>query len=151
MKKTMLLILAIAGLIYFTGSPDLMGQKAKNEKIVTVKAKAMEKTKGVNPNIKEAITTVDKEVKAPPDRGGEKTKGVLCEIKFENWTGYTVEVYVDGYYQGTIGAYGDAVYRGIAGYTTIYCVTVGRTYEWAAKGDCSEYYIYKLTRDTAIN
>ena len=153
MKKTMLVILAIAGLIFFTGSAGVMSQTAKHEKVVTIKAKAMEKNRGTNPNIKGGIPTIDKEAPAPPDRGGEKIRGSQidqgCMIKLDNWTGFTIEVYVDGYYKGTVDAFGEAIYHGLSGYTTVYCLTVGRTYYWAAKGDCSDYYIFKLTGETA--
>lgn len=89
-----------------------------------------------DPNIKSSAPKEDK--KAAKSRGAND-----CTIYFDNYSGLYVEVYVDGYYMGTMSGYGSlTVYAG--GYTTIYCKSTGGTRVWSDKGDCTGYYHYKL-------
>ncbi len=100
-----------------------------------LKAAKAEKTRGENPNIKIAAPTTDTVT--------EKQKGDCC-IKFDNWTGYYIDVYVDGCFQGAIGPWGSSwVYH--YSFSTIYCITRGGTYEWAHSGTCEENFVYKLS------
>lgn len=47
-------------------------------------------------------------VPAPPDKGGEKSRGGVCQIHFDNQTQWKIQIYVDGAYQGLLGPYADA-------------------------------------------
>lgn len=102
-----------------------------------VKATKVEKSRGANPNIKTDMPTTDKLT--------VKERGDNCSVKFDNWTGYVIKVYVDGDFKGVVDAYGSGWVVVAGGYTTIYCVTVGGTYEWKAAGNCEEEYYFKLS------
>ncbi len=130
MKKTITGILA-AGLLFLAFST---GASAQEKITVKVESKKVDATRGSNPNIKSQAPTTD----APE----EKARGT-CMIDFTNYTGYYINVYVDGYYKGQLSPYGrGTVYVG-DGYTTIYGLSAGGTVEWPAKGgNCRGYYSY---------
>jgi hypothetical protein len=113
---------------------------AKKQIVKELKGKKVDKARGANPNIKTDVPTVDKPVVKA--RGG-------CNIYFDNYTGYYVKVYVDGNYKGTLDGWGGGWVSVGGGYTTIYCVTTGGSYEWSANGDCNGEYRFKLSVDTA--
>ena len=142
MKKLIfaILIVFIAGITF---SENAVAQK-KDKKEIVVQKQQLEKSRGDNPNIKEGKPEVDEPVPAPPSKGGEKSRGTVCMIDFDNWTGYYVDVYVDGYFKGTLAPWGDGSVTVYSGYTTIYCETAGKTYYWNAEGNCDGYYYYKL-------
>jgi len=134
MKKvlfmTFLAFLAIQ--VSFGQSVDTQKKKVVKE----VKSVKVEKSRGEYPNIKTYAPTTD--VAVSKQRGD-------CSINFDNWTGYMVHVYVDGNFKGTVDAWGNGWVTVGNGYTTVYCITVGGTYEWSAKGECSdESYVFKL-------
>ncbi|RYC66878.1 hypothetical protein [Spirosoma sordidisoli] len=111
----------------------------KPDKNVTVTGKAVPKTRGANPNIKKDVPTTDVPVPRPA-----KTRGALCRVKFDNYTGLYIKIYVDGDYKGTLAPWDDGTVTVGSGYTTIYCVSTGGTREWSASGDCRENYVYTL-------
>jgi len=93
MKKTLLLAVVFTVATLFSVSTVF----AQETKVVNVKAVKVEKSRGENPNIKQARPTSD--IAAPkPD----KSRGEICTIGFENFTGYSIDVYVDGIYRGTM-------------------------------------------------
>lgn len=113
----------------------------KKQVIKEVTAVKVEKSRGANPNIKTDAPTTD--VPVAKQRGN-------CSIYFDNFTPYIVKVYVDGNYKGTVDAWGGGWVTVGNGYTTVYCVTAGGTYEWTAKGECSDDTIrYKLKPENA--
>lgn len=107
------------------------------QKKVEVKSTSAVKTRGANPKIKMDAPTSD----AKPV---VKSRGAACSVKFDNYTGLYIKVYVDGYYKGTLDAWGAGTVTVGNGYTTIYCVSAGGTREWNASGDCSTSYTYTL-------
>lgn len=119
--------------------------QSKPAKAVEVKAKAVAKTRGSNPN----IVTKDEQPSAmptPPSKGGEdKNDKVYCSIDFDNWTNNFVDMYVDGYYQGTLGPFSKTNVIVLSGYTSVYAVTSNETKEWVSQGDCSGDFNFKLT------
>jgi len=102
-----------------------------------VMSKAYSASRGAqDPNIKSGVPTVDKKV--------DKSRGADdCMIYFDNYSGLYVEVYVSGYYMGTMSGYGSMTVRA-GGYTTIYCKSTGGTRYWSDSGDCSGNYHFKL-------
>jgi hypothetical protein len=130
MKKKIIGILA-AGCMLLAFSTTASAQKKITVKVESQKVDA---TRGSNPNIKSEAPTTD----APES----KSRGT-CMIDFTNYTGYYINVYVDGYYKGQLSPYGKGtVYVG-DGYTTIYGLSAGGTVEWPTKGgNCSGYYTY---------
>jgi hypothetical protein len=106
------------------------------QKKVEVKSTAAVKSRGANPKIKGDAPTTDVAV--------AKSRGAACVVKFDNYTGLYVKVYVDGYYKGTVSPWSDGTVSVGDGYTTIYCVSAGGTREWNASGDCRTSYVYTL-------
>ena len=105
---------------------------------VDVAKKKVDATRGANPNIKSDVPSTDKEMAKP-----SKTRG-SCTVAFTNNTGYYVKVYIDGTYKGTLAPYESGSVTVYSGYTTIYCITTGGTYDWSAAGNCEGTYTYKL-------
>lgn len=109
----------------------------KKQITVEVQGKAVEKNRGANPNIKVDMPTVDKPV--AKNRGADD-----CTITLDNYTGLYIKVYVDGYYKGTLDAWGKGTVSVGSGYTTVYCISAGGTQEWATDGNCEGYYYFKI-------
>ena len=130
MKKAIIGIFA-AGCMLLTFSTTSFAQKKVT---VKVKSNAVEANRGSNPSIKSEAPTTDK--------AESKSRGT-CRIYFTNYTGYYINIYVDGYYKGQISPWGNGtVYVG-DGYTTIYGISAGRTMEWpSTAGNCYGYYTF---------
>lgn len=111
----------------------------KPRKDVTVEGQAVTKTRGANPNIKNDEPTIDKPVPRPA-----ATRGALCKVHFDNYTGYYIKIYVDGDFKGTLAPWDDGWVTVYSGYTRIYCITTGGSREWKASGNCEGEYYYKL-------
>lgn len=102
-------------------------QTQKKQKIMVAKHVDKEKqTK--NPNIKTEAPTTDSEVAKP-----ESPTSGSCTVSFSNSTGYYVKVYIDGNYKGTLAPYESGSVTVYSGYTTIYCITTGGTYNSSAR------------------
>ncbi|MCX6189697.1 MAG: hypothetical protein NTW54_08880 [Bacteroidetes bacterium] len=111
---------------------------AQGKKDVAVTKKKVEATRGANTNIKVDVPSTDVEAPKP-----SKTRGT-CTVAFTNNTGYYVKVYLDGTYKGTLSPYESGSVTVYSGYTTIYCITTGGTYDWSAAGNCEGTYTYAL-------
>lgn len=138
--RTLNLSVLILGIIFFFGSTLSTNTFAQDKKPVDLNATSVEKSRGENPNIKSQAPTSDENPMPEP----EKERGSLCMIDFNNNTGYYVEIYVNGYYMGTVAPWGVYAVDAYAGYTTIYCITSGGTYEWSSAGNCDYYFDYNL-------
>ena len=133
--KRILFILTTFCFIAFSFSAN--AQTQKKQKIMVAKHVDKEKqTK--NPNIKTEAPTTDSEVAKPSATRGS------CTVSFSNSTGYYVKVYIDGNYKGTLAPYESGSVTVYSGYTTIYCITTGGTYDWSAQGDCSGTYVFDI-------
>jgi hypothetical protein len=130
----------ILGIVFFLGAALLSTTCAQEKKSVDVTGKAVEKTRGENPNIEFPVPTTDDNPEPKP----EKERGAYCGIDFENYTGYYIDIYVNGYYKGTLGPWANGSVTVYSGYTTIYCITTGGTLEWYDSGGCDYYFTYKL-------
>jgi hypothetical protein len=104
----------------------------KQKKVVKLKAQ-----KGANAGMAGSKPTGDTKK--------EKARGSYCSVYFNNFTGYYVDVYMDGVYWGEIAPYGGGTVTDGDGYTRIYCQTVGGSYSWTASGNCDHDYEYDLT------
>lgn len=130
MKKQLLGIL-IAGCMLLAFSNTTSAQKKVTVKVQSQKVEA---NRGSNPNVKSEAPTTDE-----PE---SKSRGT-CMIEFHNYTGYYINLYVDGYYKGQMSPYGKSIVSVGNGYTTIYGISAGGTVEWPAKGgNCNGYYTY---------
>lgn len=62
----------------------------------------------------------DDNTPAPPEKGGAKPRGSgICRVHVDNRTRYIMRVWVDGQYQGLMGAFGDLFVYAIAGGTRL--------------------------------
>lgn len=111
---------------------------AQAKKTLGVAKKKVENVRGSNPNIKVDAPATDVELAKPSKERGS------CTVAFTNNTGYYVKIYVDGSYKGTLSPYESGSVTVYSGYTTIYCITTGGTYDWSAAGDCTGTYTYAL-------
>jgi hypothetical protein len=80
--------------------------------------------KGSNPHIKQERVNSD-----------ERSKGWDCSgkgyMQFENYTDYTIDVYVDGYYSLTLGPWGSYLGWTCTGFTDVYGISAGGTKDWS--------------------
>jgi hypothetical protein len=129
--KKVLLTLAIAILAFIITF-------AQVKKTVNIAMKKTENMRGANPNIKVDVPTVDVEMAKP-----SKTRD-SCTIAFINNTGYYINIYVEGYYKGTLGPWEKVAVTVNSGYTNIYCMTINGAGDWSASGDCKGNYTYNL-------
>lgn len=137
MQKAFTHFFALILFVLAVGVTSAHAQERKRPtKSVEVQGKDVVKSRGANPRIKSDMPTVDK-----PEA---KSRGSVCGIYFNNYTGLTIKLYVDGNYEGTVSPYGESAVVVGSGYTTIYCVSAGGTREWSASGNCSDVYEYKL-------
>jgi len=138
--RTTLLNIFLLGLFLVFGPVFIANSFSQEKKSVEINGTQVEKARGENPNIISGVPTDDESPMPEP----EKERGSLCMIDFNNYTGYYVEIYVNGYYMGTVAPWGYYPVDAYAGYTTIYCITSGGTFEWSAAGNCDYYFNYDL-------
>ncbi|RYY82675.1 MAG: hypothetical protein EOO15_22635 [Chitinophagaceae bacterium] len=90
-------------------------------KPIAINSTPAAKYRGSNPNIRKFVA---KDVWTK-QRGRE-----LPKIHFDNWTGYSINLYVDSVYKGTIAAWGKASVYIFEGERLLYLQSVGGTREW---------------------
>lgn len=145
--KNQAYIFAALFFVLSTFTFSLNAQENNANTVVEIQATDVDysNTRSLNPNIKIAIPENDKNpMPATKKKGSDASKGNECEIIFDNYTGYYIEVYVDGIYKGTVGEWGTLYVTVRGGYTKIYALTTGATKEWKAEGNCEGNYIWKL-------
>ena len=123
--KKFLFMLAVV----FTASMAL-GQNSKE-----VIAKKFD-TNGMGAKL--ALPTTDVEAAKP-----DVTRSQCC-INFDNWTGFTLYVWVDNVFRGTLSPWDNGGICVEGGWTSYYVRTAGSTYEWSAEGECRESFTLKL-------
>ncbi|MBC8343211.1 MAG: hypothetical protein ISR55_07110 [Bacteroidetes bacterium] len=134
MKK----VLLIGFVTLFTLS--VYGQ-SKEVKVIESKSATIEKTRGNNPNVVKERSNTDVAIPKP-----EKSRGDDCRVVVDNWTGYSVDIYVDGDYAGTVGAWSDGYTYTAEGQTSLYGKSVGGSIEWGpVYVDCYYEHTWKLT------
>lgn len=109
-------------------------------------------TKGANPNIKtrRAPNDATRIAKAPVEKGGAATKGAYGSVSVDNWTGYYIDIYMDGDYIGTVSPWGEASGTFPTGTHTLYAYAEfsdGSSLEWGPRTVrvTSGGYTWKLT------
>jgi len=143
MKKLVLLLVVVFSATLFVST---YAQDVKKEvKVITVKGEQAEKTRGASPYIKTPKPASD-EVVVPKPVESEKARADYCKVTVDNWTGYAVDVYVDGDYAGTVAAWSDGYTWAIEGKTQLYAETVGGTvYFGPTYVDCYSTHTWKLS------
>ncbi len=136
MKKLLLFVFATICIIANASAQD-------NRQAVEIKSKALEKTRGaINPNIVIDVTNVDVITTNPLEENSSSNS--ICEVTFNNGTGYQVKVYIDGKYKGTVDAWAKTIVNASKDYTTVYCMSIGGTLEWLAKATPNSTHTYIL-------
>lgn len=141
MKKFLTKKLSLVAVLTLALSFNSFAQQ-KEMKVVDLKATKMEKSRGdKNPNIIQdfVFNAPDVAVPKPAD-----SRGATCTVNTVNNTGYTVYVYIDGYYKGYINPWSEGAVTVGAGYTKIYVRTSGGTYYWTKEGNCDYFYNYRI-------
>ena len=94
--------------------PSVAGAQTSKEAEGAVVKDTAQKARGggaEDPNIKSGSAQNDPSPtagpKAPPDKGGEKTRGG-CNLVVDNFTPWVIKLYVSGVYVGTVSAWGKA-------------------------------------------
>ena len=135
-----LVIFAMAAFLGFIATPYTTLAQVKEKKVVETKSSNYQETRSANENV-----TLDKpsdDTKAPKI---EKSQNDLCQINIFNYTGYAIDIYIDGEWRGTIRAYATAVTFGIPGKVKVYGWSVGHTKEWGPLYvDCTIDYSWNL-------
>lgn len=144
--KRRLTIGACLLLASFVTIPVVLSQtKAKGQKAKVIDLKANKSTtrgEGEDPNVKSGSEANDPNAPtaAPENKGGSKTRGYFCEVRFDNRTPWIIKLFVDGNYKGAMVPYGDAVAYAWPGGTTVYAradFTDGSSMSWGPQAyDC---------------
>lgn len=93
---------------------------------------------GKDENIKQDKQANDPNAKAqaPPDKGGPKTRQGVCAVHVDNRTQWSIDVYFDGSYRGTVGPWGDSIGAVGCGNTTLYARALfvgGEVLDWGPR------------------
>jgi hypothetical protein len=93
---------------------------------------------GEDENIKSSSAANDPEAAppAPPEKGGDKTRGSLCYLTVDNYTEWKIQVYVDRDYVGLVSSWGKSTGSYGGGSTRLYAVadfTDGTRYAWGPR------------------
>ncbi|AFU68174.1 hypothetical protein P700755_001237 [Psychroflexus torquis ATCC 700755] len=137
--------LLLVNLLFLLVSFNSFGQE-KETKLVEITGTEVPKTRGENPNIKTDFVCDAPDVAVAKPAA---TRGSTCTINVDNYTGFDIKVYVDGYFEGWVHPWDEGSVTVIGGYTEVYCMTSGGSYEWEATGDCDSYFTYKLTESNS--
>lgn len=93
-------------------------------------------TKGTPPGYE--LPTEDIMQPKPDDSRGD------CCLNFDNYTGYTIYVWVDDTFRGTVAPWDDDYVCVGTGWTTWFARTAGGTYSWKGQGECRGWFNLKL-------
>lgn len=125
--KTKITMLLVVGAFFFISNVVNAQQVLNGTKVV--------KSRGVSEYV---IPTGDVAIEKPVlSRGG-------CVVKFDNWTGYYIDLWVDKVYKGRLNPWENSQLVLPEGYTEVFCRTLGETYQWQSSGECNEEFLLKL-------
>jgi len=150
MKRKLMGLFMIVGLIYAStlfmpgvGAQNKNGAKGKPGTTKMESDKATQAEAGAtDTNVKTETATNSKTgqtAPAPPDKGGEKGKGLgpgYVEVIFNNYSPWYVQCFVDGNYRGTIAPWGALNFPTGNGATLVYARAVfddGSSYRWGPR------------------
>lgn len=140
-----IIIFAIAAI--FSISATQMQAQDKDKTVKEIKSKEVIKTRNINPHIENTVPLSDENTKpAPMKKGGEASQVAEYEVIVDNFTGYFIEVYIDGTYKGTISDWGTITITMDKAYEKLYCITTGGTKDWLVTGSFSEDLVWKLMK-----
>jgi hypothetical protein len=122
-----------------TGKPKLKKETVNSKPVSTPDSKVDELQRPVN----------DKNKPAPPSTSRGDVYGPdYSDVVIDNWTGYYIDIYVNGNYRGTVSPYDKRVTWAIPGTNTLYAKAVfndGSYLYWGPKVTYTGYsYTWKL-------
>lgn len=126
MKKIFFLTMAVIGLS-LAATTDAAAQKQPTKKV------AVYGTKSSGGNTMQAPTKDEARAK--------NTKRGSCYVWFDNFTGYYVDIWVEGYYQGRLSPYATSVRIDVwtpGNWTKWTAKTAGGTYSWSNDSYCND-------------
>jgi hypothetical protein len=121
-----------------TNAPGDKGKIEKPAKDVKLVGKNVDKSLLVNANIK-----VDKSKSDVTAAGSDCS--YACTTEVDNYSAYTIDVYLDGIYAGTVPPKSYITVATCNGYTIFYGISAGKTKEWLSTGDCQFKMIWTLS------
>ena len=135
--------LAIAAVVLFLGAfvvPSALQAQGLEKKTIEEKSQVYEKSRGVDENIRTPKPIDDTKAVEP-----EKDRGELCYIYVNNYSGFAIDIYIDGDWMGTIAAYSTAYTYAYPGNTKAYGKSIGGTMAWGPTYfDCQYEYTWNL-------
>ena len=145
MKNRLFLSIVLIAIFSLANIFTLSAQD-KDKTIKEIKSKDVIKTRDYNKNIQVLVPKTDDDpTPAPAKKSGKDDEAVVeYDIIIDNFTGYYVDVYIDGMYKGTIGDWGTLNITVGEAYKKVYCITSGGSKDWLITGDFKEDYIWKL-------
>lgn len=150
MTTVLLLVVSMLGALLVSAQTS----KRKAPKAIELKAQKSTARGADDPNIKDDNQANDPNAKipAPEAKGGPKSRaGSACEVRLDNRTNYTIKIYIDGKYRGTVEPYGDAIGYAAPGETKVYAradFTDGSVLTWGPtiyNCNSGQYIYYKMT------
>ena len=136
MKKLVIIVIAIFGLTFALQS-NSFAQAAKAKKKVAVYGVKTE-------------ASSSSELSLPTgDEVREKKKGSrgYCYLYLDNYTGYYIDIWVEGQYQGRLSPYATSVRFDVwtpGNYTKWYARTAGGTYSWSNDSYCNDSRVFTI-------
>ncbi len=112
MKAASIILFSFLVIFLSVNSTVLAQEKERTEEeTVETKAKVSEKSRGADENIIQENFVNDEEnlPDAPAEKGGEKSRGAnfYTKVIVNNWTGYYINIYADGYLKGSVAPWSD--------------------------------------------
>lgn len=130
--KTKITMLLLVGAFFLVSNVMNAQQVINGNKVV--------KSRGVSEYV---IPSGDVAIAKPViSRGG-------CVVKFDNWTGYYIDLWVDKVYKGRLNPWENSQLVLPEGYAEVYCRSMGETYQWQSSGECNEEFLLKLETEGA--
>lgn len=109
--------------LVFSQSKKQQDDKDKKKKAKPVDLKAAKGSGDKDENIKQTRRTNQLNADIPPPANKSGTRGtgrMTCHIDLDNSTKHYIDIYIDGYYEGTMGPWDDAHVDAGSGATRIY-------------------------------
>jgi hypothetical protein len=135
MKKLVFIVMAIFGLT-FAMQNNAFAQPKKTTKRVQVYG-----TQGAGSGADLSVPSGD-EVREKKS----KSRG-YCYLYMDNYTGYYIDIWVEGQYQGRLSPYATSVRFDVwtpGNYTRWYARTAGGTYSWSNDSYCNDSRVFTI-------
>ena len=110
-RRTSLITLLLVAGAAFTLASSALAQQAPAKKGETTAASRSRGAAATDENIKKQRAPnapTGAAIPAPANKGGEATRGAASVVHLDNWTGYYIDLYVNGDFCATSGPWGDA-------------------------------------------